>query len=206
MISFRQKGDFSKLTSFLEKAKESVKIGDLDKYGREGVAALSSATPIDSGKTANSWSYEITNKNGSVTISFNNSNIQNGVPIAIILQYGHGTKNGGWVQGRDYINPAIQPVFDEIVDKARLVPLTSFQDFKNLFARFVVKGIKLSGKRNCKGSVAGCCILQIKLHRIIGINNCSLQFFYLFCCERIDGLEFFDPALRHFLLAVFNCG
>ena len=118
MISFRQKGDFSKLTSFLEKAKESVKIGDLDKYGREGVAALSSATPIDSGKTANSWSYEITNKNGSVTISFNNPNIQNGVPIAIILQYGHGTKNGGWVQGRDYINPAIQPVFDEIVDKA----------------------------------------------------------------------------------------
>ena len=118
MISFRQKGDFSKLTRFLERAKESVKIGDLDKYGREGVAALSSATPIDSGKTANSWSYEITNKNGSVTISFNNSNIQNGVPIAIILQYGHGTKNGGWVQGRDYINPAIQPVFDEIVDKA----------------------------------------------------------------------------------------
>ena len=118
MISFRQKGDFSKLTSFLERAKESVKIGDLDKYGREGVAALSSATPIDSGKTANSWNYEITNKNGSVTISFNNSNIQNGVPIAIILQYGHGTKNGGWVQGRDYINPAIQPVFDEIVDKA----------------------------------------------------------------------------------------
>ena len=118
MISFRQKGDFSKLTSFLERAKESVKIGDLDKYGREGVAALSSATPIDSGKTANSWSYEITNKNGSITISFNNSNIQNGVPIAIILQYGHGTKNGGWVQGRNYINPAIQPVFDEIVDKA----------------------------------------------------------------------------------------
>ena len=118
MISFRQKGDFSKLTRFLERAKESVKIGDLDKYGREGVAALSSATPIDSGKTANSWSYEITNKDGSVTITFNNSNIQNGVPIAIILQYGHGTRNGGWVQGRDYIKPAIQPVFDEIVDKA----------------------------------------------------------------------------------------
>ena len=118
MISFRQKGDFSKLTRFLERAKESVKIGDLDKYGREGVAALSSATPIDSGKTANSWSYEITNKDGSVTITFNNSNIQNGVPIAIILQYGHGTRNGGWVQGRDYMNPAIQPVFDEIVDKA----------------------------------------------------------------------------------------
>ena len=75
MISFRQKGDFSKLTSFLERAKESVKSGDRDKYGREGVAALSSATPIDSVNTANSWSYEIINKNGSVTISFNNSNI-----------------------------------------------------------------------------------------------------------------------------------
>ena len=118
MISVRQKGDFSKLTRFLERAKESVKIGDLDKYGREGVAALSSATPIDSGKTANSWSYEITNKDGSVTITFNNSNIQNGVPIAIILQYGHGTRNGGWVQGRDYINPAIQPIFDENVNNA----------------------------------------------------------------------------------------
>ena len=118
MISFRQKGDFSKLTRFLERAKESVHVGDLDKYGRAGVAALSSATPIDSGQTANSWSYEITNKNGSATITFKNSNIQNGVPIAIILQYGHGTRNGGWVQGRDYINPAIQPVFDEIVDNA----------------------------------------------------------------------------------------
>lgn len=118
MISFRQKGDFSKLTHFLERAKESVRIGDLDKYGREGVAALSSATPIDSGETANSWSYEITNKDGSATITFKNSNIQNGVPIAIILQYGHGTRNGGWVQGRDYINPAIQPIFDEIVNNA----------------------------------------------------------------------------------------
>ena len=118
MISFRQKGDFSKLTHFLERAKESVRIGDLDKYGREGVVALSSATPIDSGETANSWSYEITNKDGSATITFKNSNIQNGVPIAIILQYGHGTRNGGWVQGRDYINPAIQPIFDEIVNNA----------------------------------------------------------------------------------------
>ena len=118
MISFRQKGDFSKLSRFLERAKESVKIGGLDKYGREGVAALSSATPIDSGETANSWSYEITNKDGSATITFKNSNIQNGVPIAIILQYGHGTRNGGWVQGRDYINPAIQPIFDEIVNNA----------------------------------------------------------------------------------------
>ncbi len=118
MITFRQKGDFSKLTKFLERAKEVVKLGDLDKYGREGVAALASATPIDSGKTASSWSYEIKHKNGSVSISFYNSNIQNGVPIAIILQYGHGTRNGGWVQGRDYINPAIQPIFDKIANEA----------------------------------------------------------------------------------------
>ena len=118
MITFRQKGDFSKLTRYLERAKEVVKLGDLDKYGREGVAALASATPVDSGLTAASWSYEITNRNGSTTISFKNSNIQNGVPIAIILQYGHGTRNGGWVQGRDYINPAIQPIFDRIANEA----------------------------------------------------------------------------------------
>ena len=118
MISFRQKGDFSKLTRFLEKAKNVVRVGDLDKYGREGVAALASATPADYGLTASSWYYEIENKNGSVKIQFNNSNIQNGVPIAIILQYGHGTGSGGWVQGRDYINPAIQPIFDRIADEA----------------------------------------------------------------------------------------
>lgn len=118
MISFRQKGDFSKLTRFLERAKEAVKVGDLDKYGQEGVAALASATPVDSGLTANSWYYEIENKKGSVTITFKNSNIQNGVPIAIILQYGHGTGTGGWVQGRDYINPAIQPIFDKIAENA----------------------------------------------------------------------------------------
>ena len=118
MISFRQKGDFSKLTSFLERAKETIKIGDLDKFGKQGVAALASATPKDSGVTAQSWNYEIESKNGSVTISFNNSNIQNGVPIAIILQYGHGTRNVGWVEGRDYINPAIQPIFDKIADNA----------------------------------------------------------------------------------------
>lgn len=118
MITFRHKGDFSKLTRFLEKAKETVRLGDLDKYGREGVAALASATPIDTGLTASSWYYEIENKNGRATISFHNSNIQNGVPIAIILQYGHGTGNGGWVEGRDYINPAVQPIFDKIVNNA----------------------------------------------------------------------------------------
>lgn len=118
MISFRQKGDFSKLTNYLEKAKNAVHLGDLDKYGRQGVAALASATPVETGKTASSWYYEIIRSKGSVSISFFNSNIQNGVPIAVILQYGHGTGTGGWVQGRDYINPAIQPIFDQIANDA----------------------------------------------------------------------------------------
>ena len=118
MISFRQKGDFKKVTRYFEKAKKFASLRDFDKFGREGVVALASATPVDTGKTANSWSYEITKKDGTVAISFVNSNIQNGVPIAIILQYGHGTRNGGWVQGRDYINPAIQPIFDKIAENA----------------------------------------------------------------------------------------
>ena len=118
MITFRQRGDFSKLTNFLERAKEAVHLCNLDKYGQEGVAALASATPVDTGQTANSWHYKIEQKNGSVSIGFYNTNIQNGVPIAIILQYGHATRNGGWVQGRDYINPAIQPIFDKIADTA----------------------------------------------------------------------------------------
>lgn len=118
MITFKQKGDFSKLTGFLEKTKEIVNRGILDKYGKMGVEALASATPIDSGDTANSWYYKINNKNESATITFYNSNVKNGVSIAIILQYGHGTRNGGWVEGRDYINPAIQPIFDEIVNNA----------------------------------------------------------------------------------------
>ena len=118
MIKIRQKGDFKKLTSFLERAKESLDIGVLDKYGRKGVAALSSATPVDTGLTASSWFYKIENKNGVAKIEFHNSNIQNGVQIAVILQYGHGTRNGGYVVGRDYINPAIQPVFDELAKNA----------------------------------------------------------------------------------------
>ena len=118
MITFRQKGDFSKLTRYLERVKEVIRRGDLDKYGRAGVAALASATPIDTGLTASSWYYEIEHSNGSAVISFHNSNIQNGVPIAIILQYGHGTGTGGWVEGRDYINPAIRPIFDAIANDA----------------------------------------------------------------------------------------
>lgn len=118
MISFRQEGDFSKVTRYLEKVKSAVNLSNLDQYGREGVAALASATPVDSGKTASSWYYEIKFDRESATISFCNSNIQNGVPIAIILQYGHGTRNGGWVEGRDYINPALRPIFDNIAKEA----------------------------------------------------------------------------------------
>lgn len=117
-ISFKNKGDFSKTTRYFQRAKQTLKNIDFNKYGKEGVKALSNSTPIDSGLTSSSWYYEIIKENGIVRISFNNSNIQNGVPIAIILQYGHGTRNGGWVQGRDYINPSIQPLFDKIANDA----------------------------------------------------------------------------------------
>ena len=118
MITINHYGDFKKLTNFLEKMKRMFDVSMLDKYGREGVAALSAATPVDSGKTASSWIYEIKDIKDGVALTFDNTNIQNGVSIAIILQYGHGTRNGGWVEGRDYINPAIQPVFDELANEA----------------------------------------------------------------------------------------
>lgn len=118
MISIKQKGNFKKLSSFLEKGKEVFNIGILDKYGREGVAALTAATPKKTGKTSQSWSYEISRKNGSVALEFKNSNRVNGVPIAIILQYGHATGNGGYVQGIDYINPALRPIFNKLAEEA----------------------------------------------------------------------------------------
>ena len=118
MISIKQKGDFSRTIRYLGKVKDSIRLKDLDKYGREGVAALMSATPVDTGLTARSWYYEIKRDKDSVTISFLNSNIQNGVPIAIVLEYGHGTRNGGFVVGRHYIQPAIQPIFDKIANNA----------------------------------------------------------------------------------------
>lgn len=117
MITFRHKGDFSKATRYFEKLNEAIKTGIFDKYGREGVAALASATPTKTGLTANSWSYEINRQKGSVSIEYSNNNVNQGVNIAIILQYGHGTGTGGYVQGRDYINPAIQPLFDRMADE-----------------------------------------------------------------------------------------
>lgn len=118
MISFRQKGDFKKLTGYLERVKEVFNIGILDKYGEEGVEALRSATPKDTGLTSESWQYKISRGNGSITISFENTNFQNGVPIAIILQYGHATRFGGYVQGVNYINPALRPIFERIAEGA----------------------------------------------------------------------------------------
>ena len=119
MIRFEHKGDFSKVTKYLTKVKGCINTRSLEKYGRKGVEALASNTPVDTGLTARSWYYEIQKiTKGVIRISFCNSNIQNGVPIAIILQYGHGTRNGGWVEGRDYINPAIQPIFDEMANEA----------------------------------------------------------------------------------------
>ena len=118
MIRVKHRGNFVKTTRYLQRAKQAVNLNNLDKYGEEGVAALSSATPVESGLTSNSWYYEIAKTPTGAKISFCNSNIQNGVPIAIILQYGHGTRNGGWVQGRDYINPAIQPIFDKLTSDA----------------------------------------------------------------------------------------
>lgn len=118
VITLVQKGNFKKTNSFIEKALECVRLGELDKYGRKGVKALSEATPIDSGETSQSWYYKIERNKSSVFIVWCNSHVEDGCNIAVILQYGHGTRNGGWVQGRDYINPAIQPLFDEIADKA----------------------------------------------------------------------------------------
>ena len=118
MISLTSKGDFRKTEKFMKNARTKKLMSILKRYGEEGVAALMIATPLDTGRTASSWRYEIKVENNCVRLEFHNDNIQNGVPIAIILQYGHGTGTGGWVEGRDYINPAIQPVFDKIANSA----------------------------------------------------------------------------------------
>ncbi len=118
IITFKHTGNFGKTTSFLNRVRKMDYKSILEKYGQAGVDALAAATPVSTGVTASSWSYEIIHEDGRSTIYWNNSNIQNGVPIAVILQYGHGTKNGGFVQGRDYINPAMQKVFDSIASDA----------------------------------------------------------------------------------------
>jgi len=118
LMQWKTSGDFMQVDGFLNKFKRGLMLMDLNKFGRKGVEALSAATPYDTGLTASSWYYEIDQKPDSVVISFCNKNVNKGVPIAIILQYGHGTRNGGWVEGRDYINPALQPLFDKILADA----------------------------------------------------------------------------------------
>lgn len=114
MITIKQSGSFSNAEKFLKKLSKKVSDKTLKKYGEAGVAALSAATPVDTGLTASSWYYDIVRTKTGLTIEFHNSNVQRGVPIAIILQYGHATRNGGWVEGIDYINPALKPVFDKM--------------------------------------------------------------------------------------------
>lgn len=119
-ILFNQKGDFKNIEKYLKKAinlKQKYR-SILEKYGQRGVSALTAATPVDTGTTAACWDYEIIqNDDYSVSLCFNNYNINKGVNIAIILQYGHATRNGTWVEGRDYINPALRPIFDKMADE-----------------------------------------------------------------------------------------
>lgn len=117
MIVITQKGNFNNTEKFFNKALKGNYARILNAYGEEGVRALAMATPVDSGQTADSWGYVLTTSKGSFTISWTNTNTPNGMPIAIILQYGHGTRNGGYVEGRDYINPAIRPIFDRMTQE-----------------------------------------------------------------------------------------
>ena len=115
-VTFESIGNFEATTKFLEKASRMEALRVLNAYGEKGVRALEAATPVDSGATASSWSFEVTGTRGNYIISWNNSHVNQGVNIALILQLGHGTGTGGYVQGRDYINPAIRPIFDQMAE------------------------------------------------------------------------------------------
>lgn len=116
MIKIKQKGDFKRACRYLSNEPKKLNNVDLDGYAMRAIRALRDATPRDTGLTAESWDYDISKTKNLVTISFYNKNIQNGIPIAILLQYGHATKNGGWVEGIDYINPSLRPVFNELAN------------------------------------------------------------------------------------------
>lgn len=117
ILTYETYGDFSAVQDLLERGKEFFNAGILNEYGKKGVEALKAATPRDTGLTAESWYYEIQRGEGLIRLSFNNSNTNQGIPIAILIQYGHATRNGGFVEGIDYINPALRPVFDELAEK-----------------------------------------------------------------------------------------
>lgn len=118
IISFTHKGNFTKTEKLLKKSLGIDYRGKLEKYGQQGVEALSLATPVESGETASSWYYQVSQNDDTISITWYNDNVNKGVNIAVILQYGHATRNGGWVQGRDYINPALQPIFDDMAEAA----------------------------------------------------------------------------------------
>lgn len=119
MFKVSSKGNFDRTEKILKRFlnEEYIQLDILEKYGRKGVEALSSATPRRTGLTASSWDYTIKKKNGQYELSWYNTNIQNGLPIAIILNYGHGTSNGSYVVGKNYIEPAIAPILDEIAEE-----------------------------------------------------------------------------------------
>lgn len=118
MITFSTKGSFNKTFAFFKRNRK-IHLSDLQRYGEMGVEALRKATPKDTGKTADSWYYEIVEENGRISIQWNNSNVVNNwCNIAVILQLGHGTGTGGWVEGIDYINPALRSIFDKIAKGA----------------------------------------------------------------------------------------
>lgn len=118
MLRFVQHGDFRKTDTFFQKMLRTVKLSRLNKYGRMGVRALEEATPVDTGETAQSWYYKIKKTRDGVSIVWGNDNENDGEVIAVLLQYGHQTRNGGWVYGVDYINPALAPVFEKIAEDA----------------------------------------------------------------------------------------
>lgn len=118
MIRIKHSGDFSKTTKFLNKILKRDYLKVLQKYAEQGVLALKNATPVDTGKTSESWGYEISQSNGKYIITWTNDNIAEYVPVAIIIQYGHATKNGGYVEGIDFINPAMKPIFDKMANDA----------------------------------------------------------------------------------------
>lgn len=118
MIKIVSKGNFNKTNKFFNKLLKIDYKTILDKYGRRGVSELRRYTPVDSGLTADSWDYEIQNESGKISLVFKNANIIDGVNIAIILQYGHGTGTGGYVEGVDYINPALEKIFNKIAEEA----------------------------------------------------------------------------------------
>lgn len=117
MISFETRGSTKRTEAFLKKMSRGEFFQGLDSLARAGVNALASATPVDSGLASNSWGYKVEASLGSATITWTNNDVENGFPVAIMLQYGHGTGTGGYIQGQDYINPAMKPVFDYIADK-----------------------------------------------------------------------------------------